>query len=74
MDEFVVINVMNEAMIRLKRSKNQDASKNEKIKEFLKDRDFFFKINKDNAIKVLGYVGVADDKLEETYKKLTNIS
>ena len=32
MDEFVVIKVMNEAMLRLKKSKNEDFTKNEKIK------------------------------------------
>ncbi len=32
MDKFVVIKVMNEAMIRLRRSKNEDCEKNEKKK------------------------------------------
>lgn len=47
MDEFVVIKVMNEAMLRLKKSKNEDSTKNEKIKEFLQDEAIFFKIRKE---------------------------
>lgn len=70
MDEFIVIKVMNEAMLRLKDSKNEDSSFNEKIKEYLQDEAFFFKINKENAFKVLIGVGVLDEKLEETYQKL----
>ena len=33
MDEFIVIKVMNESMLRLKRDKNMDYTINEKIKE-----------------------------------------
>lgn len=36
MDKFVVIKVMNEAMIRLRRSKNEDCEKNEKNKKILR--------------------------------------
>lgn len=70
MDEFVVIKVMNEAMLRLKKSKNEDYTKNEKIKEFLQDEAIFFKIRKEMALKVLISVGVNEEKLEETYQKL----
>lgn len=71
MDEFIVISVMNEAMLRLKKSKHEDYKINEKIKHYLEDRDFFYKVNKETAKKVLSSVGVANDKLEDTYKKLT---
>lgn len=71
MDEYIVIKVMNEAMLRLKMSKNEDCKKNEQIKEFLKDEALFFKIKKETAMKVLDSVGVNKEKLEETYKKLT---
>ena len=37
MDKFVVIKVMNEAMIRLKREKNEYCEKNETIKKFMED-------------------------------------
>ncbi len=70
MDKFVIIKIMNEAMLRLKMSKNEDCEKNEKIKEFLEDEALFFKIKKEIAIKVLTNVGVKKEKLEETYQKL----
>ena len=69
MDKFVVIKVMNEAMIRLRRSKNEDCEKNEK-KKFLEDEALFFKIKKETAIRILISVGVKTEKLEETYQKL----
>ena len=53
MDEFKVIDVMNEAMLNLLKDKNKNYEKNAKIKEYLKDEAFFFKINKLNAFKVL---------------------
>lgn len=70
MDELIVIKVMNEAMLRLKKGKNEDYSIHEKIDECLKDKDFFLKAKKDTAMKVLLSVGVSKDKLEETYGKL----
>ena len=70
MDEFVVIKVMNEATLRLKKSKNEDFSINEKIKELLQDEAIFFKIKKEIALKTLVSVGVNKEKLEETYQKL----
>ncbi len=70
MDKFVVIKVMNEAMIRLRRSKNEDCEKNEKIKKFLEDEALFFKIKKETAIRILISVGVKTEILEETYQKL----
>ena len=70
MDKFVIIKIMNEAMLRLKMSKNEDCEKNKKIKEFLEDEALFFKIKKEIAIKVLTNVGVKEEKLEETYQKL----
>lgn len=71
MDKFVIIKIMNEAMIRQKMSKNEDCEKNKKIKEFLGDEALFFKIKKETAINVLTNVGVKEEKLEETYQKLT---
>ena len=72
MDEFIVIKVMNESMLRLKRDKNIDYTINKKIKELLEDEVLFFRISKRNAINLLNSVGVADDKLEEVYTKLTD--
>ena len=73
MDEFKVIAVMNEAMLQLLKSKNANYEKNLKIKNYLNDEAFFFKINKLNAIKILKNVGVKQEKLEEVYKKLTSL-
>lgn len=70
MNEFVAIKIMNEAMIRLKKSKNEDYDVNEQIKKCLQDKDFFYKIKKETALRVLICVGVNQDKLEETYQKL----
>ncbi len=72
MDEFIVIKVMNEAMLRLKKNKNEDYKKNEELKKYLEDEALFFRIKKAYAIEILNIVGVAEDKLEETYQKLTN--
>ena len=74
MNKFVIIKIMNEATIRLKMSKNENCKKNIKIKEFLEDEAIFFKIKKETAIKILISVGVNEEKLEETYQKLTERS
>lgn len=70
MDEFVVIKVMNEAMQRLLESKGENSLKNQKIKEFLQDEAFFYKISKKNAFKLLRAVGVKSEQLQTTYMKL----
>lgn len=70
MDEFVVIRVMNEAMLRLKKSKNEDYTVNQEIKEALKDEALFFKVKKDIALKILISIGVSNERLEVTYQKL----
>lgn len=70
MDEFKVIVVMNEAMLKLLKDKNANYEKNLKIKEYLKDKAFFFKIDKLNSYKVLQNVGVKQEQLENVYKKL----
>lgn len=72
MDEFIMIKIMNEAMIKLKQSKNEDYKINEELKKDLEDREFFKKISKTTALKLLTAVGVADDRLESTYTKLMN--
>ena len=43
MNEFKVIVVMNEAMLKLLKDKNANYDKNSKIKKFLEDEAFFFK-------------------------------
>ena len=70
MDEFKVIVVMNEAMLEMLKDRNENYEKNLKIKQYLEDEAFFFKIDKLKACKVLQKVGVKKDKLEDVYKKL----
>ena len=42
MDEFKVVEIMNETMLELLKEKNQNFNINLKIREFLKDEAFFF--------------------------------
>lgn len=72
MDEFKVIVVMNEAMLKLLKDKGANYEENLKIKKYLEDETIFFKINKLNAYKILQNVGVKKEKLEDVYKKLTS--
>lgn len=70
MNEFMVIDVMNEAMIETLKSKKENCETNLKIKEALKDEALFFKIDKKNAFEILKKVGVKQEQLENVYKKL----
>lgn len=70
LNEFNVIDVMNEAKIRMLEEKNKDYEKNLRIREYLKDETFFFKIKKERAYQILKNVGVKEEKLETVYKKL----
>ena len=72
MNEFKVIDVMNEAMLNLLKDKNANYEENLKIKELLKDETLFFKIDRLNAYKILQNVGVKQEQLENVYKKLTS--
>lgn len=70
MNEFVVVDVMNEAMIETLKNKNENFDSNLRIREYLKDKAFFFKISKKNAIEILKRVGVKEEQLENVYSKL----
>ena len=70
MDEFKVIVVMNEAMLRFLKNKNANYEENLKIKKYLDDETIFFKISKEDAYKILQNVGVKQEMLESVYKKL----
>ena len=72
MDEFKIIDVMNEAMLKLLKDRNKDFQENLKIREYLKDEAIFFIINKQNAYSILKNVGVKEEQLENVYKKLTS--
>ncbi len=70
MDEFKIIYVMNEAMIEVMKTKNEDYEENLKIKKILEDEASFFKIDKHTAYEILKKVGVKEEQLEKVYKKL----
>ena len=61
---------MNEAMLELLKEKGGNFEENLKIKEYLQDEAFFFKIDKEKAYQILKSVGVKDNQLENVYKKL----
>ncbi len=72
LNEFKVVVVMNEAMIKMLRTKNKDCSVNMNIKERLRDEALFFKINKIEALKILKNIGIKEEQCESVYKKLTS--
>lgn len=72
MNEFIVVDVMNEAMIELLQEKNENCEKNLLIREYLKDKAIFFKLDRQKVFKILQTVGVKDDQLNKTYLKLTS--
>ena len=72
MNEFKVIVVMNEAMLKTLKDKNANYEENLKIQTYLKDEALFFKITKANAYKILQHVGIRQESLEDVYKKLTS--
>ena len=72
MNEFTIIVVMNEAKLKTLKDKNANYDENVKIKKYLEDEAFFFKINKLEAFNILKNVGVRQESLEEVYKKLTS--
>lgn len=72
MNEFKLIVVMNQAMLKTLKDKNVNYEENLKIQKYLEDESYFFKINKLEAYKILESVGVRDASLEDVYKKLTS--
>ena len=71
MDEFKVIYIMNEAMLKLLEHKNANCDENLKIRKYLEDETIFFKIDKTKAYDILKNVGVKQEQLDEVYRKLT---
>lgn len=74
MDEFKVIDVMNEAMLKLLKDKNSNYEENLKIRKYLEDETIFFKISKLDAYRILENVGVKKENIENVYKKLISPS
>lgn len=74
MDEFKVIDVMNEAMLKLLKDKNSNYEENLKIRKYLEDETIFFRISKLDAYRILEKVGVKKENIENVYKKLISPS
>lgn len=69
-DKFIAISIMNEATIKLLKDKKDNYEQNLKIKEYLKDEAFFFKINKEEAFKILESIGIKKENIKSTYEDL----
>ncbi len=72
MDEFKVIKIMNSAMIKTLKDKNESYEKNSIVEKYLKYENCFFKMDKKTAYDILLVVGVNLQELENVYKKLTS--
>ena len=73
MNEFEIIKLMNETTKVYLNKKNEPSEKNEKVQRLLEnDEAFFFKIEKEKALKVLQIIGVGKENMEEEYAKLTS--
>lgn len=70
MNEFIVVDVMNEAKIATLEGKKENCETNLEIREKLKDEALFFKIKEDEAYNLLKNVGIKQEKIKEIYKKL----
>ncbi len=69
-DEFKVICVMNQAMLKTLKDSNNNFDKNLKIQKCLEDKALFFKIDKTTAYELLENVGVRNESIEIVYNKL----
>ena len=69
-DEFKVVTIMNEAILKTLKENQQNYNENLEIQKCLEDEAFFFKIKKENAQTVLQKIGVQKSQLENVYKKL----
>ena len=70
-NEFKVIVMMNEAMIKLLNNKKVSCEENLRIRECLSDESFFFRTTRENALSVLKSVGIKPEKIQSVYATLT---
>ena len=73
-NEFIVIDVMNEAMIRTLSQKKENCEENLKIRQYLADEAFFFKKKKKKALQILRNVGIKEENISNVYNKLISQS
>mgnify|MGYP003571575019 CR=1 FL=1 len=70
MNEFKVIELMNQTQLEVLKDKNEDYDIYEKIQKLLQDEALFFKISKSNAYKIFQMIGIRKESFEEVYNKL----
>lgn len=64
------LRLINESTRRYLKTINKDYSKNEILKNILEDDACFFKMNKEEAYRILNYLGIIEDQIDTTYKTL----
>lgn len=67
-----VLKLMNYTKIDCLKSTGKDYTKNDLIRQLLKDEACFFKINKEDALLILKSIGVSEENLEKTYSEVTS--
>lgn len=66
------LQLMNQTRLNYNKSQNCDYSNNEVVAKILNDEACFFKMSKDDAMKVLSICGVSPSVAPQTYDELTS--
>ena len=66
------LQLMNQTRLNYNKSQNCDYSNNVVVGKILEDEACFFKMNKDDALKILSICGVANSVAPQTYDELTS--
>jgi len=67
---FKDIQLMNEAQIAYLKKMGRSTKNNEIVEKILEDEACFFKMEKEDALRVLSQIGVAHDKLDKIYENM----
>lgn len=70
MTELNELKLINESNIVYLKKVNANYERNEIIKNILEDEACFFKMSKDDAYLILQDIGILNEEIENTYKKL----
>lgn len=66
------LQLMNQTRLNYNKSQNCDYSNNEVVAKILSDEACFFKMSKDDALKILLICGVSPSVASQTYAELTS--
>ncbi len=66
------LQLMNQTRLNYNKSQNCDYTNNEVVAKILNDEACFFKMSKDDALKILLICGVSPSVAPQTYAKLTS--